>query len=445
MGAIAYYTTRHFLITDRQDAALHQAYANAALLRNALAADVPHIDVEVTSLDSGPGSVSLLNKDNQWFSTSLAVGKASLPAPLLASVESLHVATQTSIVNDDPAFSVGVPLPAVNSSYYLVYSLADLQHTLRVLLAALGAAAVFTALLGAGLGIVASRRTMRPLTEVSEAAVAIAGGELDTRLPVDRRDADLTGLTTSFNTMVNQLQDRLERDARFTSDVSHELRSPLTTLAASLDVLESRRDELDASGRQALDLMAGDVHRFQRLVEDLLEISRSDAGADELILDYVEVGELLQRSIDAALRLNTTAAAPQILMSDAVARTRLVVDKRRFERIIGNLFENADHYAGGVTSVAADLSPDSTKLVITVSDEGPGIEVSERAKIFDRFYRGQVSGRRRAADGSGLGLSLVAEHVRMQGGSVAVTTGPGGLGSSFVVTLPLDREHEEAS
>jgi signal transduction histidine kinase len=445
MGSIAYYTTRHYLVTDRQEAAIHQAYANAALLRNSLASKVPHIGVEVTSLDSGPGSISLLNTPGQWFSTSLTVGRASVPAALRESVANGQVTTETSVVNGAPAFSVGVPLPAVQSTYFLVYNLSDLQHTLRVLLAALAAAAVITTLLGAGLGLLASRRTMKPLTEVSQAAVAIAAGEIDTRLPVDRRDSDLAGLTTSFNEMVDQLQDRFERDARFSSDVSHELRSPLTTLAASLGVLETKREQLDDPGRQALDLMAGDVRRFERLVQDLLEIARTDAGRSELQLDEVAVGELLRHSVDAALRLHRPTSPPTLLISEAVDSARLVVDKRRFERIVGNLFENAEHYAGGVTKVAANLDPSQSSVVITVSDQGPGIPASERSKIFDRFYRGQASGRRGSGAGSGLGLALVAEHVRRLHGSIEVRSGPEDRGSTFVIILPLAPSSEEPS
>jgi len=444
MGAIAYYTTRHFLITDRQSAALHQAYANAALLRNALAANVPHIDLQVTSLDSGAGSVSLLNDNGQWFSTSLAVGKNSLPLALRQSVGSLHVATQTSVINDAPAFSVGVPLPSQQAAYYLVYDLSDLQHTLRVLLTALGAAAAATTLLGAGLGLIASRRTMRPLAEVSLAAVAIAQGDLETRLPGHRGDADLEGLTNSFNAMVDQLQERLERDARFTSDVSHELRSPLTTMATTLGVLESRRGELSEHGKQALDLMSADIRRFARLVEDLLEISRSDAGASDMIYDTVTIGELVEQSLHASTRLSEDFPPPTLFIDPSVRSIRLMVDKRRFERIMGNLIENAANYAGGATRVSATLSHDALHLELRVGDEGPGISLVERDRIFERFYRGDISGQREGSEGSGLGLALVADNVARHGGTVRVEQGPNAKGSDFVVMIPLHREIEDA-
>src|SRR5439155_16539922 len=111
---------------------------------------------------------------------------------------------------------------------------------------------------GAAFGWWASRRALRPLTDVSQAAEAIAGGRLDTRLD-PLADPDLTVLATSFNDMAQALQDRIERDARFASDVSHELRSPLMTLSAAVDVLETRRDELAEKSQAAVDLLAVEV------------------------------------------------------------------------------------------------------------------------------------------------------------------------------------------
>ena len=440
MGALVYFTARHTLVVEQQGAALRQAYANAALLRNALAASIPSIDAEVTSLDTGRATASLLNDDGRGFSTSLSISRSSLPTSLRSDVRSGHVSTVTSSQGSSPLLMVGVPIPSVRSSYYFVVDLSDLEHTLRVLLAALAAAAAVTTVLGALVGLIASRRTMRPLTEVSTAAAAIAVGDLTTRLPVDRRDPDLGALSTSFNAMVDQLEERIERDARFTSDVSHELRSPLTTLAASLEVLESARADLPPRADRAVDLMAGDLRRFQRMVADLLEISRLDAGSGDLALDEVVAGELVRQCVAAASRDLPEADRPTVRISPEAEPCLLLVDKRRVERIITNLLENARLYAGGATEVSAEVPADGTTVAITVADAGPGIAPDERTKVFDRFYRGVTSGRRGATDGSGLGLSLVAEHVRRLDGDVRIVDGPDGVGTAFVVTLPISEE-----
>ena len=240
--------------------------------------------------------------------------------------------------------------------------------------------------------------------------------------------------------MVDQLEDRIERDARFTSDVSHELRSPLTTLAASLEVLESTRSDLPPRADRAVSLMAGDLRRFQRMVADLLEISRLDAGSGDLALDEVVAGELIRQCVAAASRSLPEPDRPEVRISATAEPSVLLVDKRRVERIITNLLENARLYAGGATEVTAEVSEDGRRLAITVADAGPGIARDERSKVFDRFYRGVTSGRRGATDGSGLGLALVAEHVRRLDGEVRIEDGPGGIGAAFVVTLPISEE-----
>ena len=144
--------------------------------------------------------------------------------------------------------------------------------------------------------------------------------------------------------MTANLQDRIEREARFTSDVSHELRSPLTTLSATVGVLEGHRDELGPRARSALDLLDGDLQRFTRMVDDLLEIPRFDAGSAELSLDEVDPGELVRQAVAASFpskeqhrRSGDRPGGGRL----GHRRARLRVDKRRFERVMPDLFENA--------------------------------------------------------------------------------------------------------
>ena len=171
---------------------------------------------------------------------------------------------------------------------------------------------------------------------------------LDTRL--ETADArDLAVLTSSFNRMADRLQQRIERDARFTSDVSHELRSPLTTLAAALSVIEARKDEMPERSRHALELLAAEVRRFQRMVADLLEISRYDSRSTDFEPMSVEIGELIRH---ASTPLGHSAIP--ISIEPESDHQLVFVDKRRIERVLSNLIENADRYAGGVTGVSVE-------------------------------------------------------------------------------------------
>jgi signal transduction histidine kinase len=264
------------------------------------------------------------------------------------------------------------------------------------------------------------------LRETTQAALAIAGGRLDTRLE-SSYFADLAPFASAFNQMVDQLQERIEREARFTSDVNHELRSPLTTLANSLSVLEARRDELPPRALQALDLLGAEVRRFRRLVDELLEISRFDAKPGDISRDEVTVGSLVEHTVQA------TGTEVPIRFAPGVASQHILVDKRRFERIFANLFENAQRYAGGVTLLAIEDHGDSVRFL--VEDAGPGIAPEERERIFERFSRGSTGRRRGLGDGTGLGLAIVAQHVSQHGGRVWVEDRLGG-GSRFVVELP---------
>ena len=281
------------------------------------------------------------------------------------------------------------------------------------------------------LGWWASRRTLRPLADVSMAAEALAGGRLDTRLEAED-DPDLGVLVTSFNHMAEVLEGRIDRDSRFASDVSHELRSPLMTLSASIEVLASRREEMpDASAQAAVDLMVADVARFKQLVEDLLEISRFDAGAARLELSAIRPGELAMQSV-------AWSQSPDVpvQLDIALAGVQIRADKRRLVRVITNLLDNARKYGGGATSVQLERTP--IGLRIAVEDNGPGVPEEERDLIFDRFSRGAGSSRRAGSEGVGLGLSLVDEHVALHKGRTWVEDRPDGeAGARFVVELPV--------
>lgn len=460
MGAISYFTTRHFLVGERESASIAVAFTHAASIRNDIALRAENktttlrttIASALSTADSGTQtSHSLLRYDGAWHVRTLNYNQHALRATVLAATAAYGASTQTYTYRGTPVLAVGVQIRPIHAEYFEIFDMGDLAHTLRVLLLALIGAGVVTTLLGAVLGRWASSRSLRPLTSVSRVAGTIAGGELGTRLTAVPGDPDLATLTSSFNRMVDQLQERIEREARFTSDVAHELRSPLTTLAASLEVLESQAGDLTPSGRRALELLTADVRRFQRMVADLLEISRSDTGSADVSLEEVHPGELVVRAIGAAQRsLPDEDTPPAIWVDPELADIRLLVDKRRFERVMTNLVENAAHYGGGATLVRVERGPaingSDASVRISVVDAGPGVPEGERARVFERFYRGHAAFQRGAGTGTGLGLALVAEHVRLHGGRVWADDAEGG-GARFTVELPghlADEEEPEA-
>jgi len=199
------------------------------------------------------------------------------------------------------------------------------------------------------------------------------------------------------------------------------MRSPLATMAAALSV--TRRRVNDRAGLDALDVLEGEVDRFSELVADLLEISRAEAGVAEVhveVVDPVVFAERVLTSTDHGQVRLEVECAPDV---------RVALDKRRIGQALTNLLENADNYAGGATVVRVGDTPD--EVLISVEDAGPGIPDHQRSYVFERFARGDTVD----APGTGLGLALVQEHVRLHGGTVSVGDAPGG-GACFTIRLP---------
>jgi signal transduction histidine kinase len=325
---------------------------------------------------------------------------------------------------------VGVPIGEADGEYYEVVPLTELASTLAVIRNSLVVAAVVATIAAALLGLWAARRALRPLITVSAATSQIAGGDLSARLS-RQADPDLDVVASSFNAMADALERRIERDARFVSDVSHELRSPLTTLSAAADVLRARAGELPVRARHALELVVAEIDRFRAMVEELLELSRAEGGVDPLRLEPVFVSEL---ALQVAVRVggNTFSVDFDHQLDDEP----LLVDKRRVERMLVNLIENAESHGDGLVALHAHRRNGTVR--IAVDDRGPGVPPSDRQAIFERFARGAKSGSRGTNTGTGLGLALVTEHARTHGGSVWVEDVPGARGARFVIELPLD-------
>jgi signal transduction histidine kinase len=207
------------------------------------------------------------------------------------------------------------------------------------------------------------------------------------------------------------------------------LRSPLTTLATAVQVLQARRDELPERSRLALDLVVDEIARFQHVVQELLELSRADAGVERLEQEPVRLGELV---LQAASRLDGQETTVEI--DSAVASSPVLADKRRLERVLVNLFDNACTHGEGLAAIRVVRMGDCAR--VEVDDNGPGIPETERDAVFERFFRGAVSGRRGTDSGVGLGLALVTEHVAAHGGRVWVEDRDDAPGARFVFEIP---------
>lgn len=433
LSATTWALTRENLLNQREDSATVIVYQNARIIRARVTPDTDK-QALVSSLSTPLGSRPVLYYDDEFVSLTPEFGQDALPSAVRTQVLAGQPVRMRYDLRGQMQLVVGIPIPSVDAAYFEIISLDDLESTLEALGVSLVGASLLTTIAGAILGAWASRRALRPLAGVSTAATALAAGRLDTRLEASE-DRDLRPISASFNDMAQSLQDRIERDARFASDVSHELRSPLMTLAASIEVMNNQRDDLPERARSALDLMVGDIDRFQQLVEDLLEISRFDAGVARLELEEVHLAELVMQAVS-----HSTETDVPVQLDAELAGVVVQADKRRIVRVIANLLDNAAKYGGGATSVELRRVDDGVQ--IAVEDRGTGVPEEDRSVIFDRFSRGAGSGRRGSSDGVGLGLALVAEHVNLHGGRVWVEDRHDGEeGARFVVQLPVE-EHE---
>lgn len=429
---ITYGLSRQSMLRQREESSERQFFANARQVQSSLRAEHPDFTQLLESLPSLSGSRSIIRTGNETW-TSLSVTPNDLPPQLVVAViEASGARSMRYRLDDQPVLAFGLQLRPGGAStldevaYFELVPLEEMENTLESLALILLVGGALTVLVGVGIGLWASGGLLRPLTEISDAATSIAQGRFDTRLE-EVRDPDLAALVDSFNEMAAAMENRITRDARFASDVSHELRSPLMTLRASIEVMQHRREELSDRTKEALELLNDEVLRFEHLVQDLLDLSRSDSGPMEN--DLVNIEELVK----ATLELTEGEASFEVI---GTARGALVMgDKRRLAQVLDNLLRNAEKYGGGATRIT--IASNGGKIEVAVEDSGPGVAPSEQSLIFERFTRGAAARKRGAGDGAGLGLALVDEHARRHGGSARVEGKlDGGPGARFVITLP---------
>jgi two-component system sensor histidine kinase MtrB len=435
LALATYNFTRSNLVEDREKNVIEQAYENAAQLAIDLRSNPSNTQTVIERLTADR---PLLYFRGTWTGDNARFSSNVIDRDMLvAIIDNREPRTMRIEVDKELVLAIGIPLDSADAAYFEFPSMQDVRSTLNSINLALTLAAIITTLLGIFLGAIVASRAVRPLTAASQAAQAIAGGRLDTRLE-ETDDPDLSALTSSFNDMAAALELRVERDTRFTSDVSHELRSPLMTLAASVEVMHARREEMPERAQVALDLLIADVARFQGLVEDLLEISRFDAGAIRLNVEELLVGEFVRQAV-AISSLPMTS----VLVTSTADQIIIRGDRRRLARVIANLVDNGRAYGGGELEISVFVPDDEdppSQVWITVEDHGLGVPLEERDLIFERFARGVVAGRRSGSDGAGLGLSLVDEHVKLHRGRVWVEDRHDGTeGACFIIELPAER------
>ncbi|MCM2410740.1 HAMP domain-containing sensor histidine kinase [Streptomyces sp. RKAG290] len=365
------------------------------------------------------------------------------PGLRAAARDNSHGSFQRVVKDGRPWLTVGMPTlfdrgdgrQPTGLVLYAVMPLATEEANVEAMVTAARDGALPALLIALVPALLAARSVLRPVRDLRRAAAGIGRGELDTRIEVRGSD-EIAELAWTFNESSTKLQESVAelrqaetRARRFASDVSHELRTPLAGMLAVTEVLDEDAGELRPDTAAAVRLISSETVKLATLVEDLMEISRFDAGAADLHLDEVDVGETIRKTLQGRHwedRVHT----------ELPTGVRAVLDPRRFDVIVANLVGNAlRHGAGPVTvRLRTEQREGRGRLVTEIADSGPGIDAAVLPHIFDRFYKADAARTRSA--GSGLGLAITQENVRLHGGSVHAVNGPSG-GAVLIVELPL--------
>lgn len=338
-------------------------------------------------------------------------------------------------------------IPVLHSSLTLdaAISLEGVQGTLRSLALVLISLSVGLWIMALIFGRRLSRRALRPVTRMADAARAIGGDEVEQRLPVPRTDDELEELGQSINGLLDRLQESFERQRRFTGDASHQLRTPLTAILGQVE-LALRQDRDVEEYKRVLGIVRRKTRHLRQIVESLLFLARADNETLAPLLERIDLVPWLSahlrswqetgRGCDLRLEFETTVPMPVRVQPALLAE------------LVNNLLDNAARYSEPGTPIRVNLARDEASVSLTVEDHGIGIAADEIALLFEPFYR-SAAARRRGAPGLGLGLAVAERLARSFAGAIEVSSQVG-AGSRFTLRLPLasdpsDQAHANAT
>ena len=419
----SYFVVRQNLLSDSVSSSAQQARRNLRVAPNYLKRG-PDPLLRAYGRSGGFDTVGV--QRGLQFSSSFNLGLEQVPLELRRLVREGRLAYQRRSVAGQHYLIVGGPVGKRTELYYF-FSEQNLRHELAVLRNSLLIGGGILVLLAAFAGAILARRTLRPVARASEAAHSLAEGLLETRLPVEGKD-EFGAWAQAFNEMADALEEKIAalsaaqaRERRFTADVAHELRTPLAALVGEASLLGEHLDRMPPESRRPAELLISDVGRLRSLVEDLMEISRLDAGAEAVHNEPVDLGTLTAaivraRGWDGRVRLEA-------------GETAIETDPRRVERILSNLIGNALEHGGDHADVR--VGRENARAFVEIADHGPGIPPEHLQHLFERFYKADPS---RSGRGSGLGLAIAQENARLLGGAIEVSSETG-RGSRFTLRL----------
>lgn len=420
-----YGLARHYMLQQRTEAAVAQVAAASRLVSASLTAGNDTLGSLLAGSQLLVGARAVLFRNGEWFVSGVGLSQDDLPADLVSRLEAGVPSRQRALLRAEPVSVVGYPIVQEPATWFVgVLSMRELARTLAIVQGALGVGVGLSVAGGAVVGWRLSRRVMEPLHSIGSTAQAVARGELDKRVE-EPSEPDLRRIAHAFNDMTRSLSERIEREARFGAMVSHELKSPLMVIKGAAELVASRREDLPQRAQLGSDLLTSQIEEFEKILGDLIEISRYQSGT---VTPQIEV--LSSRNLVETLAARHRIDQRRLEIHDA----DIVVDARRLGQVFVNLKRNADLYAGGIEAIRSSRRGD--RYLLHVDDAGVGVATSERERIFDPFVRGN---HHTAVPGSGLGLAITREHARAMGADIMVESSPEG-GARFTISFQVGDE-----
>ena len=352
--------------------------------------------------------------------------------------QSVSIAAATE---SHPGLVVGAPIEIPLAGIYELYLVYDLNHEQQTLDLVQGTLVIGGLVLLVIIGLVSwwvTSRIVQPVRLAARVSEKIAEGALDERIPAKGEDA-IAQLAHSFNAMADNLQNQLKQyeqiskmQQRFVSDVSHELRTPLTTIKLAGELIYDNREDFVPPLKKSAEAMNSQIQRFETLLEDLLEISRYDAGAVAGQFEVVNLMSVVKSAIQSIEPLATKKGC-EIVLETSSDTIEAEIDSRRIERLLRNLLANAVEH-GEAKPIVVAVGAGANAVAVSVTDHGVGMTRSQLDRVFDRFWRADPA-RKRTSGGTGLGLAISLEDANLHSGWLQVSAKPN-EGSTFRLTLP---------
>src|SRR6266705_2322475 len=333
----------------------------------------------------------------------------------------------------------GLPFKTADSTQFLIEVAApynQIEAVLRGLLLTFALGLPLIVAVAIGGGYLLMRGALRPVDEIRQKAAQITSRNLSERLPVLHTGDELERLAIDLNQMIDRLEESFHQINRFSADASHELRTPLTVLQGELESMARSRSNLPAEIRDTVGSALEETQRLARIVENLLAISRLEAGEARKQPERLDFAELARNTAD---QMRLLAEEKQIhLNCDGAEPVEVDIDPSRLKQVVVNLLDNAIKYTPEGGRVSISVMKRDGRAVFEIADTGIGISPDDLPHIFDRFYRADRA-RSRQMGGTGLGLSIVRSICLAHDGQVKVESIEG-QGSVFHIELPLAKD-----